>query len=153
MNGVINEGFYGFTQQRLHPKGVHPKNKSSKVNDIGDVYKLLNNLAPLIPKVILRFKNVAILVLNFQKLKFYRAQPWKLENPCWLAWKIALIRSWMRPYKNSNVKQLLRETNSRCLKNLVSLFSLVMYPGVDPERHFWGKIRKVVNLNKREKQI
>lgn len=53
MNAVINEGFYGFVQHRYRHVAKIPPRKavSPKVHDIADAYKIIQNLAPVIPKV------------------------------------------------------------------------------------------------------
>lgn len=58
MNAVINEGFYGFVQHRYrHVTEIPPRKAvSPKVHDIADAYKIIQNLAPVIPKVREKFR-------------------------------------------------------------------------------------------------
>lgn len=53
MKATINDGFYGFVEQRYQNiTGVPSRNMSSKkFADISEAYELLHNLSPIIPKV------------------------------------------------------------------------------------------------------
>lgn len=55
MKSVINEGFYGFVQQRYQNiRGMSQNTVSSeKINDVAQVYQLIYNVAPIIPKIAL----------------------------------------------------------------------------------------------------
>ena len=51
MKGIINDGFYGFAQQRYQNiTGVSKKTPSEEL-EIEQIYKLLHDLTPIIPKV------------------------------------------------------------------------------------------------------
>ncbi|XP_065213016.1 protein hobbit [Planococcus citri] len=55
MKAVINDGFYGFVEQRYQNiTGVPNRNISAKrFTDISEAYELLHNLSPIIPKIAL----------------------------------------------------------------------------------------------------
>lgn len=66
MKTVVNEGFYAFAQERYNY--IREGSAASKVNkdtEITDIHRLLYNLTPVIPKVIIfEFKLVPVVRQN-----------------------------------------------------------------------------------------
>lgn len=51
VKGIINDGFYGFAQQRFQNIAGVPKEAPPEELNIEQMYKLLHDLTPIIPKV------------------------------------------------------------------------------------------------------